>query len=83
MNKTRIIILHEKEIIKKVIHLLENLTKTELIELVKTLQKENEELKEKIYGKINKQEAPIVKEPNKISPEQKVKKKQMKIIEQE
>lgn len=53
--------------------MLENLNKIELIELVKTLQKENRELKEKIYGKINKPETPIVKEPNKISHDQKVK----------
>ena len=53
---------------------MENLSKEELINLIKKLEKENKELKEKIYGKVEKKE---VKENNNekvnISNEEKVK----------
>lgn len=51
--------------------LLENLDKIKLIQLIESLQKENKELKEKIYGKPEEKE--IIKEIKVISNEEKVK----------
>lgn len=51
--------------------MLENLEKEELINIIQKLEKENKELKEKIYGKIERIEIP--KEQKVISNEEKVK----------
>src|SRR5690625_236500 len=51
--------------------LLENLNQKELIQLIEKLEKENEDLKEKIYGKLEKKVKP--KENKAISNEEKVK----------
>lgn len=53
------------------ITLLESLEKEELINVIQKLEKENKELKEKIYGKIEEKEIP--KEQKVISNEEKVK----------
>ena len=51
--------------------MLEDLDKKELIQLIKKLEKQNNELKEKIYGKIEEKES--IKEVKVISNEEKVK----------
>ena len=51
--------------------LLENLGKNELIQIIEKLEKENKELKEKLYGKIEEKDLP--KEAKDISNEEKVK----------
>ena len=51
--------------------MLENLDKKELIKLIEKLEKENKELKEKIYGKLEEKE--LHKENKVISNEEKVK----------
>ena len=51
--------------------MLENLNKKELIQLIEKLEKENQDLKEKIYGKVEKTEQP--KDNKAISNEEKVK----------
>ncbi len=51
--------------------MLESLEKEELINIIQKLEKENKELKEKIYGKIEEKE--ILKEQKVISNEEKVK----------
>lgn len=51
--------------------MLENLDKKELIQLIKKLEKENKELKEKIYGEVEEKES--IKEVKVISNEEKVK----------
>ncbi len=50
---------------------MENLDKKELIKLIEKLEKENKELKEKIYQKVEEKESP--KENKVISNEEKVK----------
>lgn len=51
--------------------MLDDLNKKELIQLIEKLEKENKELKEKIYGKVEEKELP--KENKVISNEEKVK----------
>lgn len=51
--------------------MLDDLNKKELIQLIEKLEKENKELKEKIYGKVEEKELP--KENRIISNEEKVK----------
>lgn len=51
--------------------MLDDLNKKELIQLIEKLEKENKELKEKIYGKVEEKESP--KENKVISNEEKVK----------
>lgn len=51
--------------------LLDDLDKKELIQIIEKLEKENKELKEKIYGKIEVKDLP--KESKDISNEEKVK----------
>ena len=60
------------EILKRSeIALLEDLDKKELIQIIQKLEKENNELKEKLYGKIEEKE--VEKEAKVISNEEKVK----------
>ena len=51
--------------------MLDDLNKKELIQLIEKLEKENKELKEKIYGKVEEKESP--QENKVISNEEKVK----------
>ena len=51
--------------------MLENLDKEQLIKLIEKLEKENKELKEKIYGKVEEKES--TKENKVVSNEEKVK----------
>lgn len=51
--------------------MLEDLDKKELIQIIQKLEKENNELKEKLYGKIEEKE--VEKEEKVISNEEKVK----------
>lgn len=51
--------------------MLEDLDKKELIQIIQKLEKENNELKEKLYGKIEEKE--VEKEAKVISNEEKVK----------
>ena len=55
--------------------MLEKLGKEELIERLKELEKENKELKEKLYGKLDRkvEEKEISKETKAISTEEKIK----------
>lgn len=54
------------------ITLLEELEKKNLLKIIEELQKENKELKEKMYGKINDEEKELQKESKIISTEEKV-----------